>query len=341
MTKLFAIEASGLRKQFGARVAVDGVDLQVRRGEIYGLIGPDGAGKTTTIRMLCGVLELGAGSARVAGCDVQRDRDTLRERIGYMSQRFSLYPDLTVIENLTFFADLFGVSRAERAELVPALLKFSDLTDFHERPAGLLSGGMKQKLALACTLIHRPEVLFLDEPTTGVDPVARREFWRILYGLLKQGVTVFVSTPYMDEAARCHQVAFMSEGRLLIVDDPRNLQQQLQQTVIELKAMPLEQARAVARATPGATAVQTFGTTLHLLTAAPDQSEAALTPALRQAGVEVRALRRIVPSVEDVFVALTQKPGGGGDPGGRPAPEPSGDPGGRPAAGEQEGRGEG
>jgi ABC-2 type transport system ATP-binding protein len=309
MHDAFAITATGLRKQFGERVAVDGVDLRVPRGQIYGLIGPDGAGKTTTIRMLCGVLELSGGSAEVAGFDVRRDREAMKERLGYMSQRFSLYPDLTVIENLTFFADLFAVPRKERAHMVPYLLEFSGLTNFQERPAGLLSGGMKQKLALACTLIHHPEVLFLDEPTTGVDPVARREFWRILYGLLKEGVTVFVSTPYMDETARCQTVAFMAEGRLLITDDPRALQQQLRETVFELVAQPLERAKEVARTAPGVVAVQTFGTVLHILTGDPARTEAALEGSLREADIHVGSLRRILPSVEDVFVALTQREG--------------------------------
>jgi ABC-2 type transport system ATP-binding protein len=305
-----AIEARGLRKLFGARAAVDGVDLTVARGQIYGLIGPDGAGKTTTLRLLCGVLELSAGAARVAGFDITTAREAARERIGYMSQRFSLYGDLTVLENLIFFADLFGVPRRERAERIPALLAFSDLTDFQGRHAGLLSGGMKQKLALACTLIHQPEVLFLDEPTTGVDPVARREFWRILYGLLKDRVTVLVSTPYMDEAARCQRVAFMAGGRVLADDDPRELQRRLPETVIELAATPLEEARACARGLPGVTSVQAFGTVLHVLTGDPAATEAALGPALRAAGVEVRSARRTVPSVEDVFIAMTERQAG-------------------------------
>jgi len=314
MNDTFAIEATGLRKQFGERIAVDGIDLRVPRGQIYGLIGPDGAGKTTTIRLLCGVLELSGGSALVAGFDVQRDPEAVKSRIGYMSQRFSLYNDLTVIENLTFFADLFAVPGQERARVVPYLLDFSGLTAFQQRPAGLLSGGMKQKLALACTLIHHPEVLFLDEPTTGVDPVARREFWRILYGLLKQGVTVFVSTPYMDEAARCQTVAFMNEGHVLIVDDPRMLQQRMRETVFELAARPLEQARAIAREAPGVGSVQTFGTVLHVLTDAPALIEAELESRLRQAGVEVVGLRRILPSVEDVFVTLSQAQETSGSP---------------------------
>jgi ABC-2 type transport system ATP-binding protein len=309
MDGAFAITATGLRKQFGPTVAVGGVDLRVPGGQIYGLIGPDGAGKTTTIRMLCGVLELGGGQAAVAGFDVVHEREAVKQRIGYMSQRFSLYPDLTVLENLTFFADLFAVPRAERAHTVPYLLEFSGLTRFQDRPAGLLSGGMKQKLALACTLIHKPEVLFLDEPTTGVDPVARREFWRILYGLLKDGVTVLVSTPYMDEAARCQTVAFMSEGRVLIADDPRVLQQQLRETVFELATQPIERAKEIVRAAPGVTAVQAFGTTLHILSNDPARTEAALTLSLQQANIQVAGLRRILPSVEDVFVALTQREG--------------------------------
>ncbi|MEI6776868.1 MAG: ABC transporter ATP-binding protein [Chloroflexales bacterium] len=306
-----AIEATGLRKMFGVRVAVDSIDLRVPCGQIYGLIGPDGAGKTTTIRMLCGVIELSGGGGRVAGLDIVREREAMKERIGYMSQRFSLYPDLTVIENLRFFADLFAVTRQERAKLIPYLLEFSGLTDFQERLAGLLSGGMKQKLALACTLIHRPEVLFLDEPTTGVDPVARREFWRILYGLLKQGVTVFVSTPYMDEAARCQTIAFMSEGRILAAADPRELQRGLAETVIELDARPLEQARTLARSMPGVSSVQAFGTLLHVLSADPLATEAALGPGLRAAGVEVISIARTLPSVEDVFIAMTEKKGEG------------------------------
>jgi ABC-2 type transport system ATP-binding protein len=306
MNEPYAIVATGLRKQFGALVAVRDVDLRVPRGQIYGLIGPDGAGKTTTMRMLCGVLEIGGGSAQVAGFDLLRDREAAKERIGYMSQRFSLYPDLTVLENLTFFADLFEVPRQERARLVPYLLEFSDLTAFQGRPAGLLSGGMKQKLALACTLIHKPEVLFLDEPTTGVDPVARREFWRILYGLRKDGVTVLVSTPYMDEAARCQTVAFMSQGRVLVADEPRNLQQQLREAVLELRAEPLEQARAIARGAPAVASVQTFGTTLHVLTAEPDLAERELAQRLAAGGIAVGSLRRILPSIEDVFVSMTQ-----------------------------------
>ena len=313
MNETYAIIADGLHKQFGGRVAVHDVALRVPRGQIYGLIGPDGAGKTTTMRMLCGVLELGGGSATVAGFDLRHNREAVKERIGYMSQRFSLYPDLTVLENLTFFSDLFEVPRAERARLVPYLLEFSDLTAFQQRPAGLLSGGMKQKLALACTLIHKPEVLFLDEPTTGVDPVARREFWRILYGLRKDGVTVLVSTPYMDEAARCQTVAFMSQGRVLVADEPRNLQQQLPEAVLELRAQPLEQARTIARAAAGVAAVQVFGTTLHILTDQPDAAEAALAASLAAGGIAVASLRRILPSVEDVFVSMTQHQGDAND----------------------------
>lgn len=302
-----AIEAAGLRKSFAGHTAVAGVDLRVPRGRIYGLIGPDGAGKTTLIRMLCGVLEPDAGTARVAGCDITRERETLRERIGYMSQRFSLYPDLTVRENLIFFADLFEVPQVEQNRLLPELLEFSDLTRFQQRPAGLLSGGMKQKLALACTLIHQPEVLLLDEPTTGVDPVARREFWRILYGLLQQRVTVLVSTPYMDEAARCHTVAFMSAGRILVEDDPRALPRLVDETVLELQAEPIAQARAVAAAINGVHAVRMFGAALHIATRTPDMVMPALERDMAAAGVAVSGIRQIIASIEDVFITLTER----------------------------------
>ncbi|MDI1248644.1 MAG: ABC transporter ATP-binding protein, partial [Lacunisphaera sp.] len=220
-----AIQATGLRRTFGTTVAVDTLDLAVAEGEIFGLVGPDGAGKTTTMRMLTGILPPTAGTAEVAGFDVRRDAEPLKEHIGYMSQRFGLYPDLTVLENIGFYADIYSVPRAERIARTERLLGFSNLTPFKQRLAGNLSGGMKQKLGLACALIHTPRVLFLDEPTNGVDPVSRRDFWRILYQLVRDGVTIFVSTSYLDEAERCNRLALLPQGRLLGVGTPDEVKQ--------------------------------------------------------------------------------------------------------------------
>src|SRR5512132_2966858 len=238
----FAIETRGLTKQYRGSTAVDGIDLRAPRGQIYGLVGPDGAGKTTTIRMLCGIIAPTAGQAIVAGYPVLTQPEQVIARIGYMSQKFTLYGDLTVRENLDFFAEMHGVSRQERDTRAVRLLEFSRLAEYQSRRAENLSGGMKQKLALACTLIHRPEVLFLDEPTTGVDPVSRREFWKILYDLLREGVTLFVATPYMDEAERCARVGFLSSGKFLAEGTPEELKRRLVYQIVELRARPRETA---------------------------------------------------------------------------------------------------
>jgi ABC-2 type transport system ATP-binding protein len=301
-----AIEARGLTRRFGRLTAVNGIDLVVERGRIFGLVGPDGAGKTTTIRMLCGIIRPTAGTATVAGCDVMRQTDRLRDRIGYMSQRFSLYGDLTARENLLLFAELFGVARREREARMADLLRFSRLTGFQNRRADQLSGGMKQKLGLACTLMHRPEVLFLDEPTTGVDPVARREFWKILSDLLQQGTTIFVTTPYMDEAERCSQVAFMANGRILAAGTPEELKTRLDQAVIALRGRPRDAARQVALTLPGVSDVQIMGDVLHLYVDDAGRREPELRAALDQAGVTTLTLRPVKPSMEDVFVSLTK-----------------------------------
>jgi ABC-2 type transport system ATP-binding protein len=209
------IETSGLTRRFGAITAVDPLNLTVSRGEIFGLVGPDGAGKTTTLRMLCGLMDPSEGSARVAGHDVARESRSVKDQIGYMAQRFGLYQDLTVDENMAFYGDLFGIVGAERAGLTGQLLRMTRMEEFRGRQAGRLSGGMKQKLALMCTLLHRPQILFLDEPTNGVDPVSRRDFWAILYQLLKDGITIFMTTAYLDEAERCNRVGLMHKGKLI------------------------------------------------------------------------------------------------------------------------------
>jgi ABC-2 type transport system ATP-binding protein len=214
------IETRGLTRRFGALTAVDHLDLTVERGEIFGLVGPDGAGKTTTVRMLCGLMDPSEGSASVAGHDVARESQAVKDQIGYMAQRFGLYADLTVDENMAFYADLFGIVDRQREELTAQLLRMTRMEPFRKRQAGRLSGGMKQKLALMCTLLHRPAILFLDEPTNGVDPVSRRDFWAILYQLLKDGITIFMTTAYLDEAERCNRVGLMHNGKLIRCEAP-------------------------------------------------------------------------------------------------------------------------
>jgi len=301
---MLAIETTQLARAFGATHAVDGLDLVVDTGQIYGLIGPDGAGKTTTLRLLCGALRPDSGTARIVGIDVRADPEGVRRQIGYMPQRFSLYGDLTVRENLQFFADAYAVPRRDQARLMARLLDFSRLGQFQNRRAEALSGGMKQKLALACTLIHKPALLLLDEPTTGVDPVARREFWDILRDAVRQdGVTVLVSTPYMDEADRCHKVGFMRAGRLMASGTPRELQQLVPGVVLEINATPRRAAELALRTLPGARDVQVLGDRLHLLAdSAPDP--AALAAALASAGATLHTSRVVVPTMENVFMFL-------------------------------------
>ncbi len=318
----YAIETHDLTKTFKSEsgapiVAVDHVNLQVRRGELFGLVGPDGAGKTTTIRMLCAIMDPTAGSATVVGYDTVRQAEEIKRRVGYMSQKFNLYTDLTVAENIRLFADLFGVSRHEREQRLPRLLEFSRLGPFQNRRAGQLSGGMKQKLALSCTLIHEPSLLLLDEPTTGVDPVSRREFWKILYELLSAGVTIFVSTSYMDEAERCNRVAFLYEGRVLAVGTANEMKALMRTQMLELKGVPRGQTQKIVRGMELVRDVQIFGDLLHL---SVDDAEAAM-PVLRQTlesqGVEIAVLRPIAPSMEDVFMELS----GGGRVGRSPGSE--------------------
>ena len=217
------IETHGLTRRFGALTAVDHLDLSVARGEIFGLVGPDGAGKTTTLRMLCGLMDPSEGSARVAGHDVARESQAVKDQIGYMAQRFGLYGDLTVEENMSFYGDLFDITGGEREDLSARLLRMTRMEPFRDRQARQLSGGMKQKLALMCTLLHRPQILFLDEPTNGVDPVSRRDFWAILYQLLKDGITIFMTTAYLDEAERAHRVGLMHRGKLIRCATPDEL----------------------------------------------------------------------------------------------------------------------
>ncbi len=302
-----AIRARGLRKRFADIVAVDGIDLSVSAGGIFGIVGPDGAGKTTTMRMLCGILEPTEGKAEVAGFDVHFRPEEVKRRIGYMPQRFSLYTDLTVSENLLFFANIYHVPRAERLKREQELLEFSRLTDFRSHFAGNLSGGMKQKLALACTLIHTPAVLFLDEPTTGVDPVSRRDLWRILYSLLGEGVTLCVTTPYMDEAERCNRVALMDRGRILLSDTPDALKQSMKGDLLEIIAQPQRQAKDIISSLPAVGGVQVFGDRLHVWVENAVVTEPAIASALAAQQVTLTSSRRVAPGLEDVFVSVVSE----------------------------------
>jgi ABC-2 type transport system ATP-binding protein len=299
-----AIETTNLSRSFGAVQAVAGLTMSVPAGRIYGLVGPDGAGKTTTLRMLCGALLPQGGEAMVMGIDVARDPEGVRRRIGYMPQRFSLYGDLTVRENILFFADIYGVPRAEQPPLLDRLLAFSRLGPFQNRRADALSGGMKQKLALACALVHKPDVLMLDEPTTGVDPVSRREFWDIVRDTVNQeGMTVLVSTPYMDEADRCHTVGFMRAGALMATGTPRELQALVAGVVLEVHATPYHEAQQRLRGIAGVREVQVFGDRLHIVAEAA-LPEDTLRGQLEGSGVTLGSIRQVQPTMEDVFMYL-------------------------------------
>jgi ABC-2 type transport system ATP-binding protein len=296
-----AISCRRLGRAFGALWAVRKLDLEVSRGEIFGLVGPDGAGKTTTMRLLSGILVPDEGDATVAGHSIRTGAEAIKARIGYMSQRFGLYGDLTVEENLRFYADLYEVTRRERLPAEERLLGFSNLTPFRKRLARDLSGGMKQKLGLACALIHKPEVLLLDEPTNGVDPVSRRDFWRILYGMLKEGVTIFVSTAYLDEAERCARVAMMHRGRLVLCDTPTTLKTGMAGLMTEIQVADPHAAKDAVSAALGPGRVSLFGGRLHLWTADEDGVRLA-EGALAGAGIPINASARILPSLEDVFI---------------------------------------
>ena len=259
------IRAEHLTKKFDDLAAVDDLSLAVEEGEIFGLVGPDGAGKTTTMRLLTSIMEPDGGEAWVAGRHVVREAEAVKAQIGYMSQRFGLYADLTVMENLDFYADIYNVPRKGRDERIQRLLGFSNLTPFKRRLAGNLSGGMKQKLGLACTLVHTPRVLFLDEPTNGVDPVSRRDFWRILYQLLREKVTIFVSTAYLDEAERCNRLALIHQGRLLACGTPDEVKQLMRGTILEIRTAEPRRAAALLRQRFPAASVGLFGDRVHFV----------------------------------------------------------------------------
>jgi ABC-2 type transport system ATP-binding protein len=302
-----AIVAENLVKTFRAVPAVQGVSLRVQPGEIYGLVGPDGAGKTTTMRLLCGALRPDAGRASINGFDVARQPEKAREQIGYLAQRFSLYGDLTAIENLRFFAEVRGLRRADWRPRTLDILEFVGLAEFADRRAEQLSGGMKQKLGLATALVHRPRVLLLDEPTSGVDPVTRQDFWQLIIRIVtKEGVSVLISTPYMDEASRCARVGFMSRGKMMIEGAPGQVAGRLSGRVLELVGGPRETMRRVAADDPDVEDVQVFGDRLHLRvrSGSRDWVLGRLPGKMQEAGVSVQQLRAIAPTLEDAFIEL-------------------------------------
>ncbi len=296
------IQTERLARAFGAIQAVASLDLAVRRGEMFGLVGPDGAGKSTAIRLLCGILKPTSGRGRILGCDLERQAEQIKARIGYLSQEFTLYGDLTVDENLEFFAAIHGV--ADFNQRRNALLEFTRLTPFRSRLAQALSGGMKKKLALACTLIHTPEIIFLDEPSTGVDPVSRGEFWTILSGILDQGVTILMTTPYLDEAERCHRVALMHRGRLFMTGTPEEVKAAMPGRIFRLEAPAPGPAYAALRRRWPVTRLVRYADHLRFraLAGEPEAREAA--GELERQGLGPVAIRDQPPSLEDAFVAL-------------------------------------
>ena len=299
-----AIHITGLTKTFGNVRAVDSFTLDVAEGEIFALVGPDGAGKTTTMRLLTAIMDPTSGDAWVAGHHIVEDPEAIKEEIGYMSQRFGLYPDLTVEENIDFYADIYGVGQMGREEKIERLLAFSNLTPFKKRLAGNLSGGMKQKLGLACALIHTPKVLFLDEPTNGVDPSSRRDFWRILYQLLREKVTIFVSTAYLDEAERASRVGMMHRGQLLGVGTPQEVKRLMRGAILEIRSSDPRKAAAVLRKSFPGGSVGLFGDRVHVVAEDLRDAESKADMALRAADVAMLESRSIEPSLEDVFVSV-------------------------------------
>jgi ABC-2 type transport system ATP-binding protein len=300
---MLAIQAENLTRIFGPVTAVDRLNLSVEKGEIFGLVGPDGSGKTTIMRLFSGILRPTSGEAWVLGHAITQEAEPLKDKIGYMAQRFALYGDLTVMENIHFYADLYSVSKKERIPRIERLLAFSNLAPFQDRLAQNLSGGMKQKLGLACALVHTPEILFLDEPTNGVDPVSRRDFWRILYDLLREGVTIFVSTAYLDEAERCHRIGLMHQGRLLSLGSPREIKNWMKGDLWEVRCEQRMKAVEMLKNLSGVRGAGIFGDRVHVLLEEGDRAKREIEKTLKESGFEILSLRKISPSLEDVFIS--------------------------------------
>ncbi len=304
---MLSIQTNNLTKKFGSLTAVSHLNLEVKTGEIFGLVGPDASGKTTTLRMLCGILPPDEGEARVAGRNIRKEAEALKEKVGYLPQRFGLYGDLTVLENIDFYADLYQVSKNERKGRIERLLRFANLEPFGKRRAQDLSGGMKQKLGLICALIHTPQILFLDEPTTGVDPLSRRDFWMILYDLLREGVTILFSTSYLDEAERCSRIGLIYQGELLIADTPGAVKAQIAGTVLELR---MENHQKGIKLLEGAESLRNLvlsGDKIHILVDDPHEGEKVIREVLKIKGMEILSLTVVRPSLEDAFVSIVRE----------------------------------
>lgn len=305
-----AIIAEGLTKSFPGVRAVDHLSFDVHPGEIFGLVGPDGAGKTTTLRMLAGVMSPDEGKATIAGFDVVDDPEGAKHHLSYMPQRFGLYEDLTVDENIRFYADLFGVKKAEREERSAQLLQAAGMSEFPTRLAGKLSGGMKQKLGLVCALIHRPKVVLLDEPTTGVDPVSRRDFWRILYELISEGIAILTSTAYLDEAERCHRVALLHQGKLLFCDTPANLKAGLGKGVLSVTSTDPRRLRDQLEHAQGISSLVLTGDGIHVVVDDAARRVPEFNARLKSAAVPFDAIREVTPTIEDLFVEAVTRGSG-------------------------------
>lgn len=317
-----AVLTNNLTKVFGDFVAVDHVSFETRRGEIFGFLGPNGAGKTTTIKILCGLLTPTSGQGWVAGLDVSRDYEQIRKQIGYMSQKFSIYVDLTVRENLGFFGGVYGLDRASKARRIDWALEMTGLADKTEIMTRDLALGWKQRLALACAVLHTPPIIFLDEPTSGVDPLSRRRFWDLIQAMSQEGVTVFVTTHYMDEAAYCNRLALMSAGRIIALGTPRELKTDwMTEAVIEVECADPAQAVEVMREDPVFSEVAVFGHLLHIVAEDADAAIARSAELLDAAGIPVTRVEAVTPVLEDVFVTLTSREQNNS----RPLPSPSGD----------------
>ncbi len=301
------IEAERLTRRFKDVEAVKELSLAVNAGEIFGLVGPDGAGKSTTIRLLSAIMDPSSGRAAVAGYDTVNQPEEIKRRIGYMAQRFNLYGDLTVWENLNFFADVFEVTGQERRQQIERLLGFARLSKFRDRRAMHLSGGMQKKLALACTLIHTPEIIFLDEPTTGVDPLSRREFWDILTDLHMQGITLVISTPYMDEAERCSRVGLMYKGRLVVCDTPEQIKRMTEGELVAIWPSQPRLARTILEGLAGVKEIQTYGEQLRLFADDADDLIRRVPEALSAHGITLQRISRTQPRMEEAFISLIRK----------------------------------
>ena len=304
---MLSIQTSNLTKSFGPLVAVRRLNLEVKSGEIFGLVGPDASGKTTTLRMLCGILPPDEGEAKVAGCDIRVETESLKEKVGYLPQRFGLYGDLSVLENIHFYADLYQVSKKERGERIERLLRFANLAPFTKRKAQDLSGGMKQKLGLICALIHTPQILFLDEPTTGVDPLSRRDFWIILYDLLKEGVTILFSTSYLDEAERCSRIGLIYQGELLITDTPAAVKAKMGGTILELRTEENQMSLKLLEGIELFRSLVLSGDNIRVLVEDAQKAEEKIREVLSVHGIEVRDLVSVRPSLEDAFVSMVSE----------------------------------